>query len=407
LEQWEDWNADPSNPFFQQVDLDNIALIGHSRGGEAAALAATFNRLDRYPGNAHVRWYFNFGIKSVVAIAPVDMQWRPADHPNPLMKINYLILQGSHDADLYYYDGIQQYRRADFTDPDADTFKAAVYIYRANHGQFNTSWGDRDYGGVRGMFLNTGALLSAGEQQQLARLMISAFLEDTLKGNEVYRGIFKDYRAAGDWLPQTGYITQYQDYGFREVAGFEEDIDPQTASLPGAGSLGSGLTRWREKALRYRNGDRQDNHAVLLGWKGGSGRYTIDLPSGFDWPLNESSILVFKAADARDTEDAAEGVDFRVEIRDTSGKTASVILSNVLPLQTQFPADIYRLDLWNEEYIKEESEAVFQSYRIPLEAFLNDNPTLDLSKIQSIRFVFDQTESGEVYLDGIGFDIVE
>ena len=142
-------------------------------------------------------------------------------------------------------------------------------------------------------------LTNPKEQREIAKVYLSAFLETTLKGNEVYKELFTDYRAAGDWLPQTAYITQFSDYGFVELAGFEEDIDPQTLSLPGAYADGINLSRWREKAPRFRNGDRQDDYAVLLGWKGDGGRYSIDLPAEFEWQLDEDVELVFEAADAR------------------------------------------------------------------------------------------------------------
>jgi hypothetical protein len=45
LEVWKSWNADRGNPFSGKVDMDNIALIGHSRGGEAVGHAALFNKL--------------------------------------------------------------------------------------------------------------------------------------------------------------------------------------------------------------------------------------------------------------------------------------------------------------------------------------------------------------------------
>ena len=80
LELWEDWNAQPSSVFYQKVDLDQIALIGHSRGGEAVGLAAAFNQLERYPENGRILWDFDFNIKSVVAIAPVDQQYKPGGH---------------------------------------------------------------------------------------------------------------------------------------------------------------------------------------------------------------------------------------------------------------------------------------------------------------------------------------
>ena len=77
LEAWRDFAVSDTNPFYQRVDMDRIALLGHSRGGEAVAHAAAFNRLDRYPDDANFEFDFGFGIRSVVAIAPVDGQYLP------------------------------------------------------------------------------------------------------------------------------------------------------------------------------------------------------------------------------------------------------------------------------------------------------------------------------------------
>ena len=52
LQVWDQINQDPDNVFFNSVDMDNIALIGHSRGGEAVAHAAAFNELKHYPDDA-------------------------------------------------------------------------------------------------------------------------------------------------------------------------------------------------------------------------------------------------------------------------------------------------------------------------------------------------------------------
>jgi dienelactone hydrolase len=406
LELWEDWNQDQSTTFYQKVDLSQIALIGHSRGGEAAALAASFNRLPRYPNNARIRWDFDFDIRSVVAIAPVDEQWMPADHPNPMMDINYLILQGSHDGDVYHFDGIQQYNRASFSGANPDLFKAAVYIYRANHSQFNSSWGTTDKSGINGKFLNRKALLTANEQQQIAKLYISAFLETTLMGESAYQAIFEDYRTAGDWLPQTGYISQYEDFGFRYVADFEEDIDVTTNSLNGGRIETHGLDRWNEIAIRFRNNNRQDNHVARVDWSGTSAFYTLKMPPNLDWDLDQESVLVFKAADARKPNLVEQGLDFHVVLTDQYGQEAKLLLSGVMPLQTQFPAQISKLPIWNLEYYKEASEEVFQTYRIPLGEFLQKNPDLNLTAIQQIRFDFDQMANGIVYLDEVGFDFV-
>lgn len=39
LTQWKAWNEDAADPLFGKIDMNRIALIGHSRGGEAVAIA--------------------------------------------------------------------------------------------------------------------------------------------------------------------------------------------------------------------------------------------------------------------------------------------------------------------------------------------------------------------------------
>jgi hypothetical protein len=145
LRVWHAWNVDEQNPFHSKVDTERIALVGHSRGGEAVALAAAFNRLPYNPDNAAARFDYGYHIRSIVAIAPVDRQYRPTGSSTRLEDINYFTIQGSHDSDVSSFDGLNQFDRVRFTGK-ADVFKSTVYVYGANHGQFNTSWGEFDVG---------------------------------------------------------------------------------------------------------------------------------------------------------------------------------------------------------------------------------------------------------------------
>ena len=77
LELWREFNDSVGGPFHGIVDMDRIALIGHSRGGEAVGHAAAFNRLSHYPDDANVEFDFGFDIRSLIAIAPVDGQYLP------------------------------------------------------------------------------------------------------------------------------------------------------------------------------------------------------------------------------------------------------------------------------------------------------------------------------------------
>src|SRR5262249_54777002 len=58
LKLWRTWSADPHHPLHGKIDMDRIALIGHSRGGEAAAVANAFNKLGHFPDDATLPFDF-------------------------------------------------------------------------------------------------------------------------------------------------------------------------------------------------------------------------------------------------------------------------------------------------------------------------------------------------------------
>ena len=210
LEVWKTFNETADGPFFGRVDMSRIALMGHSRGGEAAATAAAFNRLKYYPDDFKQEFKFNFDIKAVVAIAPVDGQYKPSSVFTPLENVNYLIIHGSHDGDVSTAVGARQYERLQFTDGQP-WFKSMVFMYRANHGQWNTVWQNKDNGPRSGRSLDLRTLIDGEAQRQMGKVFISGFLEATLHQKRDYVPMFRDHRTVGSWLPKTLYTTKFQE----------------------------------------------------------------------------------------------------------------------------------------------------------------------------------------------------
>src|SRR5688572_3266673 len=267
LEAWKTFNETTDGPFFGRVDMKNIAVMGHSRGGEAAATAAAFNRLKYYPDDFKQEFKFNFDIKAVVAIAPVDGQYKPSTVFTPLENVNYLIIHGSHDGDVSTAVGARQYERLQFTDGQP-WFKSMVFMYRANHGQWNTVWNNKDNGPRSGRSLDLRTLIDPEAQRQMGKVFISGFLEATLHQKREYVPMFRDHRTAGAWLPKTLYTTKFQENGFKSLSSFDKDVDLTTGSVPGVVLAGEHLSAWKEEAVpfRGRGGDNQNHNAVTLGW---------------------------------------------------------------------------------------------------------------------------------------------
>ena len=391
-----EWNATDGHPLFGRLDLGRVALIGHSRGGEAVAIASALNRLAAYPDDATVRFDYGFGIRALIAIAPTEGQYRPAGRPVTLENVSYLLLQGSQDGDVTAMMGMRQFHRVRFTG-EGDHLKAAVFIDRANHGAFNTVWGRDDQRPPMAWLLNRRPLMDGEAQRQVARVYVSAFLDVVLRGDSTYLPVLRDHRAAASWLPKTRYVTRFLDSATHVVADFEEDLDPATTSARGGSITGAALDRWKETAARLRDGSQEENQVVSLAWTdeaAGAASYTVGLPAGTArrWGLDLKAALTFAAADAR--AQPAGTIDFTVELLAGEQSSAAVTVT-VAPSPL---VKVYRLGLIERALLRPR-ERMLQSYAVPLAAF----GPIDPERITAIRFRFNRTSAGAIYLDDVGF----
>ncbi|MEK0159745.1 hypothetical protein WLQ65_11495 [Pseudoalteromonas piscicida] len=217
LKLWRQWSSESKQPFFGKVDMENVALIGMSRGGEAVALATTFNQWQTLPHSDEVL-DLGFNIRAVVALAPMDGQYLHTDGSNVLKNTNYLVLQGGHDADVYQFLGSQQWQRTSFDD-GGDYLKQLVYFYRGNHINFNQSMSGSFHWGKRGDF--DAQLLTPTQQEKLTKVLVSAFLEASILKKVEYRQLFKQLPLTEFDLPEDIYISRYITSDFKVVEDFE------------------------------------------------------------------------------------------------------------------------------------------------------------------------------------------
>lgn len=447
-------NDTAGKPLYHKIDMTRIALMGHSRGGEAVGIAGAFNRLPAYPDDATIKFDFNFDIKALVAIAPVDGQYKPAEQPTPVSDYNYLVIHGAHDGDVSTFSGLSQYNRIKYTRPDGG-FKSAIWMYRANHGQWNTVWGNHDNGSGSVRSLQLKALIDPEEQRRFGRVVTGAFLETTLHGAKEYMPMFRDHRAAGDWLPPTMYQTRYQDAATHVLAGFDEDVDVTTGTAPGVRIKGDSLSSWKETDIpaRSRGGTFKSNVAQF-GWNNtqtgkdsltprAPATVSISLPDSLRqaWNIgpNNALLLTVGTTDvrpgprkvARDTtkKDSVAGdstkrkaaakpkptakpkkpapkdstpPDFTVELEDSNGHTARVVLSTFGPVRMPIDAYIYRRKGKDKTTFPTLSEPVGTTYVMPMASFVAANGAFDPSLLRTVRLVFDRVKSGSITLDDVG-----
>ena len=413
LAQWRTWNSDPKHPLYGKVDMERLGLIGHSRGGEAVAVAAAFNTLDHYPDDATLIFNYGFNIRAVAAIAPVDGQYKGRERSTLLTDVNYFVIHGSLDGDVTSFMGSSQYARDALTGA-VPAFKAQLYVKDANHGQFNTSWG-RDDLGMPWPVLDKRAILNAEAQRQIARVYLSAFLQTTLMGRADYKPLFEDPRRGAAWLP-TGYLAaDYADSSTTWAATFDEDMDPGTAASLGALIAAKNLSVWRETDVKLKS-RQMDTQTALIGWDErvhkGNASYSVDLGQAAK-RAGPAAALVFSVSDAgisslpegfeppkskiKDPKNAP--LDWTVVLVDTAGAEARVPLSRD---QVLYPQVKGQTRLFPEIDGAEVAEVVMRRYRLPLADFAAANPKFDLTRLKTMRFDFDRSKRGAIALDNVG-----
>jgi len=117
LDHWVDLADD------HQVDLDEVVLVGHSRGGEGVARASI-----RIPASAPYR------VAGQVLLAPTDFASQASPYVPTVTVLPYC------DGDVYDSQG-QQFTDVarDLADDDT-SLKSSVLVMGANHNYFNTEW---------------------------------------------------------------------------------------------------------------------------------------------------------------------------------------------------------------------------------------------------------------------------
>lgn len=419
LAQWRRWNAEEAHPFHGRVDFDRVALIGHSRGGEAVYLAGVFNRLAHYPDDAQVTFDYDFGIRAIVAIAPVDGQFRPSGKAPELEDVSFFTIHGGHDGDAAFFHGDRQYQRAK---PSAaqGQFKASLYVHHANHGQFNTVWGRRDAYGPGGRALNTRPIMAPEAQRKVALAYFTGFVEAALEEAGAPDPMFCDPAVMGATLPADIYLARCDDGARAMLADFENGLDLTRGTDPGIRLDGDALALWKEARIPLRLRDRERT-GLWLGWRGEDaepGGYTVswDPATAGELGIGPGSVFWLELAhadqdppargegddpDEQEANDETNGLRTRaaliVELTDAAGNTASRPLSDFHDLLPPLPVQHFRTDpilpglrflnphgllKGTFSYMKP-TEPLFHSVAIPVQAFAGGG--VDLGSLVSLR----------------------
>ena len=402
LLQVEEFSKTPSTPFYQKVDFERVALIGHSRGGLASTMAVDYkNWFDQDPS---IEGVDKLRIQSVVALAPTD---KAVDKKLPyLWETNYLVIHGAQDADVNSFRGERQYERTRFRS-GSKKFKASLYLAQANHSYFNTEWGKWDISIPGGLFLNRRDTMDANQQREITKVYVSAFLETTLKGNTQYEKLFRNYQYGLKWLPKTLYFNRFENGMFEPINKFYSNQDKRVFDKDVSVDA-QGFTLWEIETAKDRRGNSKGKSGVALQWDK-EGVYAISISDKYINSLQyePDSLILSMANMARGLDEKIESYPkVEAEFRSKTGQSVKVPLDKYMSIPAQIKVQYTKIPwfdkIMKKEKYEEDQEPVFHMYEIKLDIIKSLNENMSYESISEIILHF-SNGPGKIMIGDIGY----
>lgn len=401
---WESFNASGGGTFGSQfvgaVDTGTLGTMGHSRGGEGVIR----NYLDSRESDG------SSPVKALLALAPTNTE------RTLVTDVPFGVVLPYCDGDLSGLPGVYYFDDAVYQAEQDETPKYAFLMMGANHNFYNTAWASDDW--RRADYWRrdehcdaahpNSQRLSNGLQQRAAAAYVSSFFRKHLLGEEAFAAILTgddpvppsasgstvhasfhppasrrlmlnrldgeqnlEVSTVGGAVDSAGLYTYDICGGTTENRFCLEDTDRNLRQVPhnypvfGARDV-PGLTQLRMAWTRADTSTWYDNRIPAA---------HADF-SAFDH-------LQFRACVDFELSAPGETQDFVVELVDGTGMAHGVRVGSVSDAFSYPPGT---------GYLVPTPRNVLRTVRVPLSAFEG----VDLSDVQAVRFVFDETDDGSI-----------
>ncbi|MFF1822425.1 Calx-beta domain-containing protein [Kribbella sp. NPDC058245] len=395
---WKKWSTVGGAPFgtkyVGKVDLQDVGLMGHSRGGEGVARAAVVNA-DR--GG-------QYGIRAVLPLAPVDFARSAV--PGVAMSVVLPYCDGDV-SDLQgqkYYDDTRNSVTGD------GAARSTVTVLGANHNFFNTEWtpgqsiapSSDDWGGEgNGAPCDStyAGRLKAKEQQAVGTAYVAGFFRLQLGHEKQFLPLFdgSDTRSASAGKAVVRVVAQAPLASRRDVTAFDKALPKGAVTGKATASVCVGETGKGACLATDGSGDaphwdpaafasRAPTLAVTkLSWTDKTGVLRLNLPSA-QRDVRRYAALSFRAApDPAST----PTTDLTVRVIDGRGRASSVPVSAVSDALVRMPGN----------KASGLPKNLLRTVRIPLASLKG----VDLRDVRTVELRTDRVAKGSAYLSDLSF----
>lgn len=408
LDLWKKWSTVGGGPFGSKfvgkVDLNNVGLMGHSRGGEGVARAAVLNA-DR--GG-------KYGVRAVLPLAPTD--FARATVPGVAMSV----ILPYCDGDVSDLQGQKFYDDTRYSVAGDTAPRSTVTVLGANHNFFNTEWtpgqseapsNDDWYGDDNDKTSPCGSKyagrLTPKQQQAVGTAYVAGFFRLQLGHEKQFFGLLdgSNSRAASAGNSVVRVVSQAPAGSRRDLNHFDQPLPYGAVSGSAKATVCAGVDAPAGRVAAatpkcVKNEDSsQSPHWVeaylaaktptmavtKLTWTGRNGVVRVNLTAA-QRDVRRYAALSFRAAP---DPAGAPKTDLSIRVVDGKGKAVSIPASSLGDALVRMPGS-------NDSGLPKN---LLRTVRIPVSLLKG----IDLRDVRAVELRTDRVASGSVFVSDLAF----
>jgi hypothetical protein len=363
-----------SNAFVGQIDIGNVGLLGHSRGGEGVRAAYNLYLDAKSPWPARIP---GLKIKGIFEIGSVDGQSsRVLDADDTAW--NQLIPMC--DGDVDDLQGRLPFERMILKLREKRRSPKSLYmVWGANHNFFNSEWHQSDAWDCYGHKSIYGLGPTSKEQQSIAIASVGAFFRSHVGSHripEFARNFDPQYSVPKSVLS----ITRIQR---DHIPSFDVSVEARLEDFDQATGTNSNHQTNDAKDINIRHETELPSRA-RVNWQQSGGFLQLNWePQNKGRDVSSYSAIDFRVARQSEFLNNFTPTDFSISLIDSSDRE-----STRLPVRN-----------FSELLGPASSTVVYSTVRVPLHYFAG----FDLKSIRGVRLTFDLSPNGAIFLANFRF----